>query len=112
MPAASQSAIYFTKTTNGGGTWSDLRRIDVQAKGNQFYPDIDANAGKLHVVWQDTRTDAATDWLTLPFQNTKAATNPPGSTSTGAAVRSVYATSSDDGLGLAEGPLRFQLITR
>ena len=94
---ASQSAIYFTKTTNGGNTWSDLRRIDLQAKGNQFYPDIDANAGKLHVVWQDTRTDAATDWLTLPFQNTQAATNPPGSTSTGAAVKSVYATSSDDG---------------
>ncbi len=94
---ASQSSIYFTKTTNGGASWTDLRRIDVQAKGNQFYPDIDANAGKLHVVWQDTRADSATDWLTLPFQNTKAATNPPGSTSTGAAIQSVYATSSDGG---------------
>jgi hypothetical protein len=94
---SSQSSIYFTKTTNGGATWSDLKRIDVQAKGNQFYPDIDANAGRLHVVWQDTRADAAADWLTLPFQNTKAATNPPGSTSTGNAVQSVYATSSDDG---------------
>jgi hypothetical protein len=94
---SSQASVYFTKTTNGGASWSDLRRIDVQAKGNQFYPDVDANATKLHVVWQDTRGDAAPDWLTLPFQNTKAATNPPGSTSTGAAVQSVYATSADDG---------------
>jgi hypothetical protein len=94
---ASQSSIYFTKTTNGGASWSPLTRVDPQGKGNQFYPDIDANAGKLHVVWQDTRADTATDWLTLPFQNTKSATNPPGSTSTGNAVQSFYATSSNDG---------------
>jgi hypothetical protein len=48
---ASQSAIYFTKTTDGGATWTPLTRIDPQAAGNQFYPDIDANAGRLHVVW-------------------------------------------------------------
>jgi hypothetical protein len=94
---ASQSSIYFTKTVNGGQTWSDLKRIDVQTKGNQFYPDIDANAGKLHVVWQDTRADTATPWITVPFQNQKTATNPPGSTSTGNAVQSVYAVSSDGG---------------
>jgi hypothetical protein len=94
---ASQSSIYFTKTTDGGAHWSPLTRIDAQAKGNQFYSDIDANAGNLHVVWQDTRGDTATDWLTLPFQNTKSLTNPPGSTSTGGAVQSFYATSSDGG---------------
>jgi hypothetical protein len=94
---ASQSSIYFTKTTDGGATWSSLQRIDPQPKGNQFYPDIDANAGKLHVMWQDTRADSATDWLTLPFQNTKTAANPPGSTSTGAAVQTFYATSSNGG---------------
>jgi hypothetical protein len=94
---ASQAAIYFTRTTNGGQTWTNLTRIDAQAKGNQFYPDIDANDGKLHVVWQDTRNDAANPWLTVPFQNQKAATNPPGSTSSGAAVNSVYATSSNNG---------------
>ena len=91
---ASQSSIYFTMTTDGGQSWSDLTRIDPQAKGNQFYPDIDANAGKLHVVWQDTRNDAATPWLTVPFQNQKTASNPPGSTSSGAAVNTVYATSA------------------
>jgi hypothetical protein len=94
---SSQSSIFFTRTTNGGATWSPLTRIDAQMKGNQFYPDIDANAGKLHVMWQDTRADSATDWLTLPFQNTKALTNPPGSNSTGNAVQSFYATSSNGG---------------
>jgi hypothetical protein len=94
---SSQSSIYFTKTNNGGADWSPLTRIDMQPKGNQFYPDIDASSGRLHAIWQDTRADAAPDWLTLPFQNTKAATNPPGSTSTGAAVESFYATSSNDG---------------
>jgi hypothetical protein len=98
---ASQSSIYFTRTANGGRTWTDLKRIDVQAKGNQFYPDIDANAGKLHVVWQDTRVDTANPWITVPFQNQKTAANPPGSTSTGAAVQSVYATSSDEGASWA-----------
>ena len=91
---ASQSAIYFTQTTTGGASWSELQRINVPPKGNQFYPDIDANAGTLHVVWQDTRPDASPDWLTLPFQNTRAATNPPGSISSGAAIQSVYATKS------------------
>jgi hypothetical protein len=101
---ASQSSIYFTKTTDGGATWSPLTRIDPQAKGNQFYPDIDANAGKLHVMWQDTRADTATDWLTLPFQNTKALANPPGSTSTGAAVQTFYATSLNGGAAWISSP--------
>ena len=69
---ASQGSIYFTKTENGGRTWSPLTRIDPQLKGNQFYPDIDANAGKLHVVWQDTRVDTATGpdghWSTVPVR--------------------------------------------
>jgi hypothetical protein len=98
---ASQSSIYFTKTTNGGATWTPLTRIDPQARGNQFYPDIDASAGRLHVVWQDTRVDTATgpdgSFITVPFQNRHVAANPPGSVSTGAAVQSIYATSANEG---------------
>jgi hypothetical protein len=97
---ASQSSIYFTKTENGGGSWSPLTRIDPQAKGNQFYPDIDANAGKLHVVWQDTRVDTATgpdgSWITVPFENRHVA-NPPGAVSSGNAVESFYSTSMATG---------------
>jgi hypothetical protein len=98
---ASQAAIYFTKTENGGASWSPLTRIDPQSKGNQFYPDIDANGGRLHAVWQDTRVDTATGpdghWSTVPFQNQHVATNPPGSVSSGDAVQSFYATSSNGG---------------
>jgi hypothetical protein len=97
---ASQSSIYYTKTENGGQTWTPLTRIDPQAKGNQFYPDIDANGGTLHAVWQDTRADTATGpdgtFVTVPFQN-RHTTNPPGSTSTGAAVQSFYSTAPASG---------------
>ncbi len=97
---ASQGSIYFTKTENAGRTWSPLTRIDPQLKGNQFYPDIDANAGKLHVVWQDTRVDTATGpdghWSTVPFENQHTA-NPPGATSSAAGVQSFYSTSANGG---------------
>jgi hypothetical protein len=97
---ASQASIYFTKTENGGATWSPLTRIDPQAKGNQFYPDVDANGGKLHVVWQDTRASTATgpdgSWITVPFENQHTA-NPPGAVSSGPGVESFYSTSSNGG---------------
>ena len=97
---ASQGSIYFTKTENGGRTWSPLTRIDPQPKGNQFYPDIDANGGKLHVVWQDTRVDTATGpdghWSTVPFENQHTA-NPPGAISSAAGVQSFYSTSANGG---------------
>jgi hypothetical protein len=98
---ASQGSIYFTKTENGGRTWSPLTRVDPQPKGNQFYPDIDANGGKLHVVWQDTRIDTATGpdghWSTVPFENQHTAANPPGSISSAAGVESFYSTSANGG---------------
>jgi hypothetical protein len=97
---ASQSSTYFTKTENGGRTWSPLTRIDPQPKGNQFYPDIDANGGRLHVVWQDTRASTGTgpdgSWITVPFENQHTA-NPPGAVSSGPGVQSFYATSSNGG---------------
>jgi len=98
---ASQASIYFTKTENGGATWSPLTRIDPQAMGNQFYPDIDANGGKLHAVWQDTRASTATgpdgSWITVPFENQWVAANPPGANASGPGVESFYATSSNGG---------------
>jgi hypothetical protein len=98
---ASQSSIYFTKTTDGGATWTPLTRIDPQAMGNQFYPDIDANGGRLHVVWQDTRSSTGTGpdgtFVTVPFENQRVAMNPPGGISSGPGVQSFYATSTNGG---------------
>jgi hypothetical protein len=98
---ASQGSIYFTKTENGGATWTPLVRIDPQARGNQFYPDIDANAGRLHAMWQDTRASTATgpdgSWITVPFENQWVPANPPGAVSSGPGVQTFYATAPSAG---------------
>jgi hypothetical protein len=107
----SQGQIYFIRTMNGGGNWTAPARITpAQSKGHQFFPDIDANAGDLHVVWQDSRSDTATgppstpsggDYRTVPISNRWVASNPPGSTSVGVGVglETFYASSDDLGDG-------------
>jgi hypothetical protein len=89
-----QASIYLIRTLDGGAAWSAPVRIDPQPKGHQYFPDIDANAGKLHAVYQDSRVDTATgppgtaaDFRTVPVNNDWTSSNPPG------AVRS-----SPDGL--------------
>jgi hypothetical protein len=102
----SQASIYFTKTTNGGASWTPPARIDQQATGHQYFPDIDANAGVLHAVYHDSRIDTASgppttpsggDFRTVPFSNQWVAGNPPGAISSGPGLDTFYATSSDDG---------------
>jgi hypothetical protein len=109
-----QASVYFTRTTNGGGTWTAPTRIDPQVKGHQYFPDIDANSGQLHAVWQDSRDDCASgppstpsggDFRTAPVSNRWVATNPPGGVncepggpgSDTAGLHAVYANSSNDG---------------
>jgi hypothetical protein len=72
----SQGSIYFSKTTNGGASWSAATRVDPQAKGHQFYPDVDIDNGVLYAVYQDSRNDNASgppgtagDFRTVPFGN-------------------------------------------
>lgn len=72
----SQGSIYFSRTTNGGATWSAATRVDAQTKGNQFYPDVDIDNGALYVVYHDSRNDNASgppgtagDFRTVPFGN-------------------------------------------
>jgi hypothetical protein len=102
----SQSAVYLTKTTNGGATWTTPQRVDPQAKGQQYFPDIDANAGRLNVLYQDSRSDCASgppstpsggDFRTVPVSNRWVASNPPGSVSCGPGLQSFYAVSTNDG---------------
>jgi hypothetical protein len=102
----SQASIYFIRTADGGGTWSSPARIDSQPKGHQFFPDIAADDGSLHVVWQDSRSDTASgppstpsggDFRTVPISNRWTAANPPGAVSSGPGLDTFYATSSDDG---------------
>jgi hypothetical protein len=97
-----QASVYFTKTVNGGSSWTAPVRIDPQARGHQWFPDIDANAGRLNVVWQDSRADTASgpgggDFRTVPISNRAVAANPPGSVAAPPGVDSYYAVSTNDG---------------
>jgi hypothetical protein len=94
----SQASIYLVKTDNGS-TWSRPARIDAQATGHQFFPDIAADSGLLHVVWQDSRADTlSTDFRIVPIGNVRTAANPPGATSTGAGLDTYYARSANGGV--------------
>lgn len=102
----SQSSVYFIKTTDGGASWTSPKRVDPQAKGQQYFPDISADAGRLNVVYQDSRSDCASgppttpsggDFRTVPVSNRWVAANPPGSVSCGPGLQSFYALSTDGG---------------
>jgi len=111
----SQGQVYFVRTldgstwTGGDGTVGRATRITpTQAKGHQFFPDVDAHSGRLHVMWQDSRSDTATgppstpsggDYRTVPISNRWVAANPPGSVSAGVGVgvQTFYAVSSNKG---------------
>jgi hypothetical protein len=101
----SQASIYFTSTTNGGSSWSPPTQVDPEPVGHQFFPDIDAENGELHAVWQDSRNDCASgppstpsagDFRTVPISNRWVASNPPGSVvcaaHPGAGVDAFYAS--------------------
>jgi hypothetical protein len=109
----SQGQIYFIKTTDGTHWTSPSRITPAQPKGHQFFPDIDANAGVLHAMWQDSRFDTASgppstpsggDYRTVPISNRWVPANPPGSVSVGPGigVDAFYARSTDFGASWTE----------
>ncbi len=99
-----QAAVYFVKTENGGSSWSTPTRIDPQVKGHQFFPDIDANGGKLYAVYHDSRFDCSTgptgtaaDFRTVPISHRWVTMNPPGGVSCGGGLDTFSATSANGG---------------
>ena len=52
-----QGAIYLTSTTNGGASWSTPTRLAPEPRGHQFFPDINADGGRLFALWHDSRLD-------------------------------------------------------
>ena len=52
-----QGAIFITKSTNGGGSWSTPTLLAPTAVGHQLFPDINADGGTLFAVWHDSRND-------------------------------------------------------
>ena len=63
-----QSVVYVARSVNDGATWS-IGPVETPAQGHQFFPDIDAHAGELGVVWQDNR--GPTYDVQYPIGNTR-----------------------------------------
>ncbi|MEO0260016.1 MAG: hypothetical protein ABIM77_04670 [candidate division WOR-3 bacterium] len=56
-PGRTNWDIYFTKSTNGGASFSTPVRVNDITQGHQFFPWISCDEnGKIHVIWYDTRT--------------------------------------------------------
>jgi hypothetical protein len=49
-----QSVVSVARSVNNGNTWS-IGPVETTPQGHQFFPDIDAHAGELGLVWQDNR---------------------------------------------------------
>jgi hypothetical protein len=53
----SQAGIFFTRYDGAAGTHTTPALIDDESTGHQFFPDISADGGVLHVLWWDSRLD-------------------------------------------------------
>jgi len=47
--------VLFTRSTDGGASWSSPIRVNDVAVGQHFYPTIGASGGILSVAWYDSR---------------------------------------------------------
>jgi hypothetical protein len=86
-----QGAVYVSRSIDDGQTWGPAVRVSDVPAGHQFFPDADALAGRLAVVWQDSRPDPCYD-LQLPIGNTDDAT------SCGTSIVDTFVAVSEDGL--------------
>jgi hypothetical protein len=95
-----QGSIYFSKTTDGGATWSAPVQLDPQAVGHQLVPDIDIDDGYMVVVYHDGRNDNASGpagggYRTVPFGNVFV--GPPAASVAGVGLETWYSSSTDGG---------------
>jgi hypothetical protein len=89
-----QSLVYVVSSTDDGASWSDPTAVDPAATGHQFFPDIDALAGTIAVVWQDNRIDDDYS-VQLPIGNTYDADD--RAVSSGTDVLHTFVSTSTDG---------------
>ena len=86
--ASGQGQIQFTRSSNGGASWSTPTAIDSQTVGHQFFPWMTASGGKITAVYYDSRADA--DYSAL---------RPPCNSATGvvSACLAVWSSTSTNG---------------
>ena len=85
-----QSFAWISRSTDNGATWGDPVKVSDNPAGHQYFPDGDALAGRLAVVWQDSRVDPCYS-VQLPVGNTTSAT------SCGTDVLRTYVAASTNG---------------
>ncbi len=83
-----QGQIQFTKSSNGGATWSTPTAIDPQTGGHQFFPWITASGGVINAVYYDSRSDANYNPKRPPCNSSSGA---------GSACMNVWYSESSDG---------------
>ena len=91
-----RSLVYVQGSLDNGDTWEDAVPVDPAEAGHQWFPDLDAHAGRMGVVWQDSRVDPCYS-VQLPVGNTS------DGTSCGSDVAETMFSSSFDGVRFAPG---------
>ena len=86
--ASGQGQIEFSKSSDGGASWSALTPIDPHATGHQFFPWIAASGGVINAVYYDSSGDPG-------YAATRAPCN--SATGAGSACLNVRFAESTDG---------------
>jgi hypothetical protein len=88
--ASGQGQIQFSRSNDGGATWSQLVAIDLHSTGHQFFPWIAASGNVINAVYYDSFGDPNYDPGRAPCNS---------ATGTGSPCLNVrYAKSSDGGV--------------
>jgi hypothetical protein len=56
--------IMYTRSTDGGATWSAPVAMNDVAQGHQFFPNLDVDGNSVHVAWFDGRENVETAPIT------------------------------------------------
>jgi hypothetical protein len=56
--SSGQGQIEFMVSTDGGTTWSSLKRLAPSSTGHQFFPFLVASGGRVNAIWYDSRGDS------------------------------------------------------
>ena len=54
----SNAEVRYTRSTDGGATWSTPASLNTVSTGHQFFPAIDADGHSVHVAWYDGRLNS------------------------------------------------------
>ena len=73
--SSGQGQIQFTKSTDGGASWSTPTAIDSQAAGHQFFPWLTSASGVLYAVYYDSRLDPSYGPMRAPCNSASGVTS-------------------------------------